>query len=135
MENLASKCMSALCAVEWLRTARRTDGYEEHRCPLCGSLRVNDGGDGGHDPGCPIGEAIDGCNSAMDGSADRNGRDLELLRAENARLREGLQKHIHTQECWEYAVKTALACGSYYCTAKCADSRRQLLATPTTQSS
>ncbi|MGD8453635.1 MAG: hypothetical protein PVJ57_17615 [Phycisphaerae bacterium] len=49
------------------------------------------------------------------------------LRAENERLRRGLEVHLHTQECLEYAANTARRCGSYYCLAKCADSRRAIL--------
>ena len=53
--------------------------------------------------------------------------EIKELQAENLRLRKALGRHLHTQECWEYAVKTALNCGCYHCIAKCTDSHKQAL--------
>jgi len=53
--------------------------------------------------------------------------DFEQLQAENKRLKEALEIHLHTQKCFEYAAKTARDHGNYYCIAECADSHRQAL--------
>ena len=53
----------------------------------------------------------------------------DVLQSQNAKLRAVLKKHLHTQECVDYSVKTALACGCYNCIAQCADSRREAEAT------
>ena len=43
------------------------------------------------------------------------------------RLEDKLRKHIHTSECWHYAVKTASHGAGAYCMADCADSHRDAM--------
>lgn len=53
----------------------------------------------------------------------------ELSQA-HARIRElvnGLRKHMHTEECFLYAARTASDGGNVFCIANCTDSRRKLL--------
>ena len=44
------------------------------------------------------------------------------LEAEVERLREGLAKHVHTEECFRYAAKTASKHGNAHCIADCSNS-------------
>ena len=54
---------------------------------------------------------------------DKN-RELELRVKE---LEGALEKHKHTDECFEYAARTAADHGNYYCIAKCSNAHREAL--------
>jgi hypothetical protein len=53
--------------------------------------------------------------------------DFVRLRAENAKLKKALKRHKHTDDCFNYAAKTAMASGVWHCIASCTDSRREAL--------
>jgi len=55
-------------------------------------------------------------------------RQLATAKEQITKLREALREHRHTEKCFNYAVKTALKSGCYYCIKECADSRRAALA-------
>ena len=42
-------------------------------------------------------------------------------------LEEALLIHVHTQECFNYAAKTAARHGNAHCVARCADSYRRIM--------